>query len=158
MIILFLKNDEVKEEIIWPDDRISKFKNKYMCHLKDKFSTTYTRFLWKFSATSHNKGAVDGIHGNVNSTVQSHWAKERTRSLCRMQSLSIKLAAKQWTLPKFFQLIKPKLKHTGTLSHLMFSCCAWNHVYAHHLSWRWWCEVVEKCIFFPKGWAKHHCH
>ena len=75
MIIVFLKN-EVKEEIIWPDDRISKFKNKYMCHLKDKFSATYTRFLWKFSATSHSKGAVDGIHGNVKSTVQSHWAKK----------------------------------------------------------------------------------
>ena len=44
----------------------------------------------------------------------NQWAKERARSLCRVQSLSIKLPAKQWMLPRFFQLIKPRLRHTGT--------------------------------------------
>ena len=63
------KNDEVKEEIIWSDGPTSEFKNKYMCHLMDKFSTKYNkRFLWKFSETF--QGVVDGIGGNVKSIVQ----------------------------------------------------------------------------------------
>ena len=98
------KNDEVEEEIIWSDSPTSEFKNKYICHFMDKFSTKYNkRFLWTFSATSHSKGVVDGIGGNVKSIVQSQLReKERTRSLCRMQSLSIKLPAKEWMLLRFF--------------------------------------------------------
>ena len=75
------KNDEDEEEIIWSDGPTSEFKNKYMCHFMDKFSTKYNkRFLWTFSATSHSKGVVDGIGGNVKSIVQSQSReKERTR-------------------------------------------------------------------------------
>ena len=33
-----------------------------MCLLMDEFSTKYSqRFLWKFSANSHDKGVFDGI-------------------------------------------------------------------------------------------------
>ena len=57
------------KKIIWSDGRTSEFKNKYMCHLMDKFSTKYNkRFLWKFSETF--QGVVDGIGGNVKSIVQ----------------------------------------------------------------------------------------
>ena len=59
------------KKIIWSDGQTSEFKNKYMCHLMDKFSIKNNRFLWKFSATSHGKGVVDGIGGNVKSIVQS---------------------------------------------------------------------------------------
>ena len=83
------KNNEVKEEIIWSDGPTSEFKNKYMCHLMDKFSTKSSqvksnfisdirihdtfnkRFSRKFSLTSHGKGVVDGIGGNVKSIAQS---------------------------------------------------------------------------------------
>ena len=65
-----------------------------MCHLMDEFSTKYNkRFLWKFSANSHDKGVFDGI--SIMSNQLSMGKKKRSRSLCRMQSLSIKLPAKQ---------------------------------------------------------------
>ena len=109
------KNDEVEEEIIWSDGPTSEFKNKYMCHLFDKSSTKYNkRFLWKFSATSHGKGVVDGIGGNAKLIVQSQSIGKRTRSSWRMQTLSITLPVKQWMVLRFFNLIKPRLRHTGT--------------------------------------------
>ena len=46
--------------------------------LDRKFSTKYNnRFLWKFSATSHGKGVVDEIGGNVKSIVQSQSMDKR---------------------------------------------------------------------------------
>ena len=57
--------------MIWSDGPTSEFKNKFMCHWMDKFSTKYNKmFLWKFSATFHSKEFVDRICGNVKSIVQ----------------------------------------------------------------------------------------
>ena len=73
------EKDEVdEEEIIWSDGPTSEFKNKYMCHLMNIFSTKYNkRFLWTISATSHSKGVVDGTGGNVKSIVQSQSGGKR---------------------------------------------------------------------------------
>ena len=93
---IFFKNDEVKEEILWSDGPNSEFKNKYMCHLMDKFSTNNNkRFLWKFSATSHGKGVVDGIGGNVKSIVQSQSMGKRKDKIIVQDAKSLYQVAKK---------------------------------------------------------------
>ena len=93
---IFPKNDEVKEEIIWSDGPNSEFKNKYMGHLMDKFSTKNNkRFLWKFSATSHGKGVVDGIGGNVKSIVQSQSMGKRKDKIIVQDAKSLYQVAKK---------------------------------------------------------------
>ena len=76
---IIAKKDEIdEEEIIWSDGPTSEFKNKYMCHLMNTFSTKYSkRFLWTISVTSHSKGVVDGTGGNVKSIVQSQSVGKR---------------------------------------------------------------------------------
>ena len=65
-----LPNETVQEEIIWSDGPTSKFKNHYMQHLIQKLSAIYNKpFVWKFSATTHGKGVVDGAGGWVKSLV-----------------------------------------------------------------------------------------
>ena len=60
------------EEIIWSDGSSSEFKNQFMCFLVQKLSSTYKKkFTWKFSASSHGKGAVDGVGGRVKSNVHT---------------------------------------------------------------------------------------
>ena len=66
-----LSHDGDMDEVIWSDGPTSEFKNKYMRHLIEKLSLKYNKkFTWKFSATSHGKGVVDGIGGKVKSTVR----------------------------------------------------------------------------------------
>ena len=66
-----LPNDEVKTEIIWSDGPSSEFKNQFMRYLIEKLSICYNKpFSWKFSATSHGKGVVDGVGGKVKSSVR----------------------------------------------------------------------------------------
>ena len=50
-----------------------------MCQLMDKFSTKYNkRFLWKFSANSHDKGVFDGIGIMSNQLFRvNQWAKRK---------------------------------------------------------------------------------
>ena len=65
-----LPNETVQEEIIWSDGPKSEFKNCYMRHLIQKLSAIYNKpFVWKFSATAHGKGVVDGVGGRVKSLV-----------------------------------------------------------------------------------------
>ena len=62
-----------------------------MCHMLDKFSTKYNK---RFSATSHGKGVIDGIGGNVKSFVQSQSMGKRkdkiivqdAKSFCQVAS------------------------------------------------------------------------
>ena len=73
-MIIFPKKNEVEEEIICLDGSTSEI----MCHLMDKSSTKFNkRFQGKFSATSHDKGNVDGIGCNVKSIVQSQSTGKR---------------------------------------------------------------------------------
>ena len=66
-----LSHDRDFKEVIWSDGPTSEFKNKFMRHLIEKLSLKYNKtFTWKFSATSHGKGVVDGIGGKVKSTVR----------------------------------------------------------------------------------------
>ena len=65
------EDDSVEKQVTWSDGRSSEFKNKFMRHLMETLSKRYaTPFMWKFSATSHGKGVVDGVGGKVKSTVR----------------------------------------------------------------------------------------
>ena len=58
------EDDSIEKEIIWSNGPSSEFKNKFMWHLMETLSKKYaTPVMWKFSATSHGKGAVDGVGG-----------------------------------------------------------------------------------------------
>ena len=64
-------DSDIETEIIWSDGPSSEFKNQFMRQLIEDFSLQYgKKFIWKFSATSHGKGVVDGIGGNVKSNVR----------------------------------------------------------------------------------------
>ena len=63
-------NEHVTTEVIWSDGPSSEFKNQYMCFLIQGLSKKHGKpFIWKFSATSHGKGVVDGVGGKVKSSV-----------------------------------------------------------------------------------------
>lgn len=57
---------ELKEVHIFSDGAASQFKNKFVCKLlcvlKEKLQLD---LMWHFFATSHGKGAVDGIGGSI---------------------------------------------------------------------------------------------
>ena len=56
----------LQEVHIFSDGAVSQFKNKYifqlLCYLQEKLKLS---LAWHFFATSHGKGAVDGIGGSV---------------------------------------------------------------------------------------------
>ena len=58
-------------EIIWSDGPSSEFKNRFMVHLLQYLSRKYNKpFTWKYFATSHGKGVVDGVGGRAKSIVR----------------------------------------------------------------------------------------
>ena len=68
------EDDRVEKEIIWLDGPSSEFKNKFMRNLMETLSKKYAKpFVWKFSATSHGKGVVDGVGRKVKSTVRKRF-------------------------------------------------------------------------------------
>ena len=76
-----------------------------MYHLMDKFyAKCNKRFLWKFSATSHGKEAVDGIGGNVKSIVQSQSMGKRNNKIIVQDAKS------------FYQVAKKAMNATGVFS------------------------------------------
>ena len=57
--------------IIWSDGIPSEFNNQFMWQLIEDLSRPYKKkIIWKFSATSHGKGIIDGISGTVTSNVR----------------------------------------------------------------------------------------
>ena len=62
----FPKDDEIQIETIFTDGPSSEFKNKYMIKVLNDLSNPYEKpFEWKYFATSHGKGVVDGIGGRA---------------------------------------------------------------------------------------------
>ena len=65
-----LPYEDIQTEVIWSDGPSSEFKNQYMRFLIQELSKKHGKpFIWKFSATSHGKGVVDGVGGKVKSSV-----------------------------------------------------------------------------------------
>ena len=61
----------ISTKVIWSDGRSSKFKNQDMHFLIPESSKKHGKpsFIWKFSATSHGKGIVYGVGGQIKSSV-----------------------------------------------------------------------------------------
>ena len=58
-------------ETIWSDGPSSEFKNRFMVYLLQHLSRKYNKpFTWKYFATSHGKGVVDGVGGRAKSIVR----------------------------------------------------------------------------------------
>ena len=71
-----------------------------MCYLMKTFSTKYIKsILWKFSATSHGKGVVDGIGSNVKSIAQSQSMGKRKDKIIVQDTKS------------FYQVASKALRH-----------------------------------------------
>ena len=59
-------DSDIQTEIIWSDGISSEFKNQFMRQLIEDLSLQCKKkFIWKFSALSHDKGVVHGIVANV---------------------------------------------------------------------------------------------
>ena len=96
------KSEEVEEEIIWSDGPTSEFKNKFMVHLLAFLSEKHgKKFLWKFSATSHGKGVVDGVGGNVKSAVRGYSLQKKKKDKIIVQDVE-----------SFFRVASMKMKAT----------------------------------------------
>lgn len=64
-------DDPLIQEVFWSDGPSSEFKNKYMVAVLHFFSKKYNKtFTWKYFASSHGKGVVDAIGGNLKSVVR----------------------------------------------------------------------------------------
>ena len=87
-------DETVSQEIIWSDGPTSEFKNQYTRKLLQTLSGKYNKeFVWKFSAMSHGKGVVDGVGGNVKSTVRRKCMSKRKDRIVVEDSLSFAKAA-----------------------------------------------------------------
>lgn len=63
--------DQPNLETIWSDGPSSEFKNKFTVKMLQILSEKYNRgFAWKYFATAHGKGIIDGIGGNVKRLVR----------------------------------------------------------------------------------------
>lgn len=61
----------ISEEVIWSDGPSSEFKNKFMVRTLQLLAQKHNRkFTWKYFATSHGKGVVDGVGGNIKRLVR----------------------------------------------------------------------------------------
>lgn len=63
-----LFGDQVKKVSVWTDGPSSQFKNKFICNyigvILPQMFPDY-KIEWNYSATSHGKGAVDGLGGTI---------------------------------------------------------------------------------------------
>ena len=90
------EDESVEKEIIWLDGPSSEFKNNFMRHLMETLSKKYAKpFMWKFSATLHGKGLVDGVGGKVKSTVKRKVTSKGKDSLVVQDCESFFKAAKK---------------------------------------------------------------
>ena len=66
--VMDLFGDEIKEIDFWTDGPSSQYKNKYVFAFIDiKLPEIFLslRICWNYSATSHGKGAADGVKGTI---------------------------------------------------------------------------------------------
>lgn len=71
-------------EVIWSDGPSSEFKNKYMVKTLQLLSKKYNRnFGWKYFATSHSKGVIDGVGGNLKRFVREKSMAQGDKCIAR---------------------------------------------------------------------------
>ena len=86
----------IQTGIIWSDGSSSEFKNQFMQQLIEDLSLQFKKkFIWKFSATSHGRGVIDCIGGNVKSNVRHHtMSMKKDRSIIQDSESLAKLTQK----------------------------------------------------------------
>lgn len=83
------RNPDVEEVHIYSDGPSSQFKNKYVVQLLHTFQKNLgTRISWHYFATSHGKGAVDGVGGTVKRTVWSAVSTRKVQSVVSAKSFA----------------------------------------------------------------------
>ena len=84
------KNPNVEEVHIFSDGPSSQFKNKYVVHLLHTFQKNLgARILWHYFATSHGKGAVDGVGGTVKRTVWNAVSTRKVQSITSAECFAV---------------------------------------------------------------------
>ena len=83
------RNPDVEEVHIYSDGPSSQFKNKHVVQLLHTFQKNLgTRISWHYFATSHGKGAVDGVGGTVKRTVWSAVSTRKVQSVVSAKSFA----------------------------------------------------------------------
>ena len=78
---------DAMEDIIWSHGPTSEFKNKYMVKFLQSLSQKYNQqFSWKYFATCHGKGIVDGVGGRAKSLVRSKVVNQGLCTCCTKTS------------------------------------------------------------------------
>lgn len=97
------KDESIQIETIFTDGPSSEFKNKYMLKVLNGLSNLYGKpFEWKYFATSHGKGVVDGIGGRAKSLV-------RTKCLSKSETTCVQSST------DFFELVQELMPQTKVI-------------------------------------------
>lgn len=97
------QNDAIQIETIFTDGPSSEFKNKYMIKVLNNLSNLYGKqFEWKYFATSHGKGVVDGIGGRAKSLV-------RTKCLSKSETMCVQSSM------DFFEAVRDMMPRTRVM-------------------------------------------
>jgi hypothetical protein len=94
-VYLILENEGTegvtRPSVIYRDGPSCEFKNKYMAKVLHLLSNKYGgEWYWKFFATSHRKGVVDGVGGKAKSLVrQKCMSKSGKTILFSLQKISL---------------------------------------------------------------------
>ena len=73
---LISENSKNLQINLWSDGPASQFKNRFMAAFLLHRSTNFKVITWNFFATSHGKGAIDGVGGSLK---RSAWNKVKSR-------------------------------------------------------------------------------
>ena len=94
--------EAIKEEVIWTDGPSSEFKNRYMMNLLQFLTYKYKhQFTWKYFATGHGKGVVDGVGGLAKSLVRAEVMSKKSERTFVQSSLDFACVASR-LLQKIF--------------------------------------------------------
>ena len=122
-----------KELIIWSDGPSSEFKNQFMARLVHILAERLGRKVtWKYFATSHGKGVVDGLSGKAKSTV---------RVLVMGCGPNAPVVQTAW---EFFQVVQTRMK---TKFFFISREDVLNHVVSRDLDWRVGGVAIEGITF-----------
>lgn len=97
------QDDAIQIETIFTDGPSSEFKNKYMIKVLNGLTNLYGKpFEWKYFATSHGKGVVDGIGGRAKSLV-------RTKCLSKSETTCVQSST------DFFKVVQEMMPRTKVI-------------------------------------------
>ena len=86
------RHPHISKVDIFSDGPSSQFKNKYVAHFFRELNKMFPDMKWHYFATSHGKGAVDGIGGSVKRVV---WKAVSTRKIVVNDAKSFAKAASE---------------------------------------------------------------